>query len=322
MLEKINRKGSILRIERASIHDGDGIRTVVYFNGCPLKCKWCSTPESQNINDKLGYIQKKCTICKRCISHCPENALSLSNDEKIHIDRSKCTSCFKCIDICPFGAFKKYGMTMSVDEVINEISKDELFYFHSNGGVTISGGECLIQVEFLRDVLKGCKMKGINTAIETSLFAKYKDIEKVLPFVDTLFIDIKHMDSSCHKALTGVKNDIILDNIIKLDSSKYNFDIRIRVPIIPGLNDSDYNLLDTLEFCNKLSKIRYIELLPYHRYGIDTYNSLDIEYELKNINSPSKDCIKRIVSLLEQKKYSLEIRANTGIPDGSIDLTK
>ncbi|WP_176461688.1 glycyl-radical enzyme activating protein [Anaeromicrobium sediminis] len=322
MIEKPNRKGSILRIERASIHDGDGIRTVVYFKGCPLKCKWCSTPESQKTYEELAYMEKKCTRCERCVSHCPENALSLSSEDgKIHIDRSKCTRCFKCIDTCPFGALRKYGISMSVDEVVNEISKDELFYFHSKGGVTISGGECLMQMEFLRDILQGCKMNGINTAIETSLLAKYEDIEMVLPFIDTFFVDIKHMDSHCHKVLTGVKNHMILDNIVKLDESKFNFDIRVRIPIIPGLNDSEANLLATLEFCSNRNKISSIELLPYHRYGIDTYNSLDIEYELKKLSTPSNDHIIRMDSLLKERKSNLEIRANVGVSGSSTNLT-
>lgn len=322
LLEKLDIKGSVLRIERASIFDGDGIRTVVYFKGCPLKCQWCSTPESQKGHDELGHMQSRCTGCGSCVNYCPQQALSLSDDDgKILIDRSKCTRCLKCVDACPFGAFKKYGNRMSVEEVINQICKDELFYFHSGGGVTISGGECLLQVEFLAAILKGCKMNGINTAIETSLFAKYREIEKILPFIDTLFVDIKHMDPNCHKALAGVRNDGILDNIAKLDESKYNFDIRVRIPIIPDLNDSESNLLATLDFCSDRKKISSIELLPYHRYGIDTYNSLNIEYELKGIRTPSGDEIARMAALLKGRKTNLEIRANAGISDGSTGLT-
>ena len=204
--------GMVLRIEKTSIHDGDGLRTVVFMKGCPLKCWWCSTPESQNMEIQ-EYKNKK-------------------------------------------GELKRYGELMSVNELVKQISKDEIFYFHSGGGVTFSGGEPLLQSSFVAEVMKRCKRMGINTALETTLITSYDDIEKVLPWLDALYVDIKHLSNEEHKRYTNVDNTLILENILKVDSSDHLVDIYIRIPVIPSVNDTNENLLSTIEFCNKLNKIK------------------------------------------------------------------
>jgi pyruvate formate lyase activating enzyme len=234
MLLRKDIVGRVLRIEKTSIHDGLALRTVVFLKGCPLKCKWCSTPESQNMKIK-----------------------------------------------------NEYGKDMTVSEVVSEISKDEIFFFHSNGGVTISGGEVLLQADFAAEVLKECKLRGIDTAIETSLYSDFIEVEKLLPYLDSLYVDLKIMNEEIHNIWTGVSNSKILDNLYKVDKSSYDIDIHVRIPMIPTLNMTKENLSSTLEFCKTIGKLKDVELLPYHRLGMDTYRKLGKEYELKHIETPS-----------------------------------
>jgi len=260
--------GMVLRIEKTSIHDGDGLRTVVFMKGCPLKCWWCSTPESQNMEIQ-EYKNKK-------------------------------------------GELKRYGELMSVNELVKQISKDEIFYFHSGGGVTFSGGEPLLQSSFVAEVMKRCKRMGINTALETTLITSYDDIEKVLPWLDALYVDIKHLSNEEHKRYTNVDNTLILENILKVDSSDHLVDIYIRIPVIPSVNDTNENLLSTIEFCNKLNKIKEIELLPYHRLGIGTYKNLGIEYRLPNVSPPKPERMLELVKFMSENSKSIHIRTGGG----------
>ena len=236
--------GTVLRIEKTSIHDGDGLRTVVFLKGCPLRCKWCSTPESQNGNIEHGY-----------------------------------------------------GSVMTVDEVIKEISKDEIFYFHSGGGITMSGGEPLAQADFTAVILKETKRRGINTAIETSMSGNFKDIQKLLPYLDTLYADLKHIDSDAHKRFTGIGNELILENI-KTASECFSGRIIIRIPLIPTFNMTKKNATGIAEFCLKLNKLHMIELLPYHRLGVDTYQKLGIGYELFDVKAPSKEDVEAFAKVV------------------------
>ena len=229
----MNDKGTVLRIEKTSIHDGDGLRTVVFLKGCPLRCMWCSTPESQRAVIEHGY-----------------------------------------------------GSVMTVAEVIKEISKDEIFYFHSGGGVTISGGEPLLQADFTAELLKESKRRGINTAIETSMFGDFGSIKKLLPYLDTLYADIKHIDSNAHKHFTGAGNETILENI-KAAAECFGGNIVIRIPLIPTVNMTAENAAGIAEFCRGLSKVHMIELLPYHRLGVETYRKLDLEYGFFDVEVPS-----------------------------------
>ncbi|MDD2493978.1 MAG: glycyl-radical enzyme activating protein [Tissierellia bacterium] len=253
-------KGMVLRIEKSSIHDGPGLRTVVFLKGCPLNCKWCSTPESQSFQVENGHSGSKVI---------------------------------------------KYGMEMTVEEVVKEIMKDSVFYFHSDGGMTLSGGEVLSQPDFAANILKECKRNGINTAIETSFYSNYENIEKVLPYLDHLFVDIKHMNSEEHKKWVGSDNNIILDNIKRADKSDCNFKIHVRVPIIPSINDEENNLTEVALFCKNLFKLEEIELLKYHRLGTDTYKKLGRNYELKNIESPTNEYMYKLAVYM--KKIAPEI---------------
>ncbi len=279
MNKEAAQTGTLLRIERTSIHDGQGLRTVLFLKGCPLNCAWCSTPESQQFAPERGYLGSLCTACGKCIETCPAAALSLTADSStITIDHTQCKRCFTCVGSCPNRAIKKYGYAISTAEAVREVAKDEIFYFHSQGGITLSGGEPLSQPGFVAVVLQESKKLGIHTAIESCFHIDFENIEKALPWLDVLYVDIKHMDSRQHKQWTGADNALILENIRRTDRSAYPLEIIVRVPLIPGVNDSPKNLQTTLEFCKNLTKIKEIELLPYHRLGVDTYKHLGKKY--------------------------------------------
>lgn len=272
--------GQILRIEKSSIHDGEGLRSVVFFKGCSMRCAWCSTPESQNFELEIGIDRSKCVRCGACVSACPHSALSLREDV-LHLDRCCCTGCFKCAAACPKRAIKKYGTSVSVREIADEVSKDDVFYFHSGGGVTLSGGEPCSQPDYAAALLKQLRANGVHTTMESALFAPWENVEAILPYLDALFVDLKHMDPIEHERWTGVDNKLILENLRKVDRCGHPLPVTIRTPLIPGVNDGDANLRELARFTHELpNKLKAIELLPYHRLGLATYRMLDKDYSL------------------------------------------
>lgn len=304
-------EGVVLRIERSSIHDGAGLRTVVFLKGCSLSCSWCSTPESLQFQPERGYLASRCKLCGACVEACPAKALRI--EDGLKLDDSSCRHCFSCVAACPEQAVRKYGSRMSASQVVEEISRDEIFYFHSGGGVTLSGGECLQQPEFVRTILEECRSRGIDTAMETSLFAPWPIVAEVLPFVDTLFIDLKHSDPTKHLEHTGADNSLILENLKKLDKSEYSGEVHLRIPLIPGINDSNETLVEMLEIASELGKIVEVEILPYHRLGRITYDWLGKTYRLGEVQPPSPAYIEERVGFLRnQKMVTVPIRAGGG----------
>lgn len=304
-------EGVVLRIERSSIHDGEGLRTVVFLKGCPLTCRWCSTPESQRTVVEKGYLSERCVGCGRCVENCSEGALSLV-DGRVMTDNSLCTDCLGCVAACPREARKEYGHIMTVSQVVAEISKDEIFFFHSGGGVTISGGECLLQPDFVAGVLQECRLRGIDTAIETSLFASWQNVEKLLPYLNTLYVDLKHADGGAHKELVGVNNDVILANLKKLDRSDIPFQLHLRIPLIPGINDGDETLLAALSIATELKNLKEIEILPYHRLGVGTYVQLGKTYQLEDVPTPSQKYILERTAFLRKQGVRVPIKVGGG----------
>ncbi|MCF7935987.1 MAG: glycyl-radical enzyme activating protein [Synergistales bacterium] len=285
------------------------MRTVVFLKGCPLRCMWCATPESQSSKPEIGYSREKCTLCGECLQACPEGVLSFGEDG-IVIDRTACTGCFACVESCPEGALEAYGKRMAVSELMHEVEKDEVFYFHSGGGVTISGGEPLVQPAFARQILKGCRERGIHTALESCFYNSWEDVEKVLPYLDLLYVDFKHPRSEEHRRLTGVGNGRIKENIEKADRQAADFDFVIRMPLIPGLNDSRADLEETSAFIGTLRHLDGFELLTYHRLGVGTYPKLGRTYALKDLRAPGEEYMKEKAGVVAAENPGLRVTVN------------
>jgi len=294
-------KGIIFNIERYAIHDGPGIRTLVFLKGCPLRCLWCANPESQCIFPQLIYFSNKCTGCGSCILVCPNEAIKVDKG-KIIMEWDKCKNCLKCVEVCPGSAKDYRGNYVTPEEVLAEVLKDIPFYKRSNGGVTLGGGEPLMQSDFATQILRLCKENYINTAIETSGYANEKDLDKVLDYTDLVFFDIKQMDSEKHKTGTGVENEKILKNAKRV--SNKGIPIIIRIPIIPGYNDSVENISNTAKFARELNSLIKVELLPYHKLGVSKYEHIGEKYLLADMVPPNSENLKRLESIV--RSYGLK----------------
>jgi pyruvate formate lyase activating enzyme len=297
------RKGLIFDIKKYSVNDGQGIRTTVFFKGCPLSCGWCHNPESRSCNPQLVYYIDKCIACGLCVSVCPEEAI-VKNEFNVSVKYESCVICGNCANICPVEAFEIAGKEYTSDELIEIITKDFLFYDESKGGVTFSGGEPFVQKDFLLEVLKKCKKHGLNTVIDTTGYTLKENLLEVLPFTDTFLYDIKHMNPEIHKKLCGVPNDLILDNLRFLVEN--NADIRIRIPVIPNLNDGQ-NIYDTIDFLKKIKKLRYVDLLPYHNIMVGKYERFGMEFEYDNIKPPKNEYIESIKEVFESNNFEVTI---------------
>lgn len=298
--------GIITEIERYAVHDGPGIRTIVFLKGCPLSCQWCANPETQNHEPELYYNSKKCRLCLKCKNVCPRDAITLNKEKNaIRIDRNKCTVCVKCSEACPENALQIVGKKINTEEVFQEIKKDISFYRESGGGVTLSGGEVLQQTEFAASILKKCKKEYINTAIETTGYSSFDNLNSIMKYTDLVLFDIKHMDSDRHKELTGVNNKLILDNLRKI-RNKLDKEVVIRIPLISGINDDKKNILAVKKLALKLD-IKNIHFLPYHSLGVEKYRKLDRKYPGKDFLKPEEDKIKAIIKNLENNKIKVNI---------------
>lgn len=278
--------GIVFNIQRYSVQDGPGIRTTVFVKGCPLSCRWCSNPESQNPKPEIAHRDSVCNQCGDCISTCGPGAISIAK-KGIAINRKLCTNCGKCIEICIPGALQMYGETMTVTAVFEKVMKDEEFYRNSDGGVTVSGGESLAQPEFVAALFKLCRSAGLNTCIETSGCASPKALEMVLPYTSLVLYDIKMPDSEGYRKYTFNPNPEVLHNL-QLIVNKH-IPVIIRVPLIPGINDSPIVLEKIARIAVEyLSQPGKVELLPYHKFGMGKYPMLDREYTLSELNTQNE----------------------------------
>lgn len=273
-------KGRIINIQRYSVHDGPGIRSTVFMKGCPLRCVWCSNPESQLKCDEVLHRNSLCERCGRCVEACESRSISLSEDG-VKINRETCIRCGKCVESCYAGALSCVGRLMSVEEVLVELEKDSLFYRNSNGGITIGGGEPLLQADFVRTLLEACHRKGWHTTLDTCGYASVPTLERVLRHADLVLYDLKHMNPGKHKEMTGVPTHVILRNAKVV--SRMEIPMIIRIPVIPGMNDDEENLRQTAKFLTTLKNVTKIQLLPYHRGGVGKYFNLDRNYPLGEI---------------------------------------
>jgi pyruvate formate lyase activating enzyme len=263
--------GTIFQIQRWSVNDGEGIRSTVFFKGCPLRCQWCANPESWQGRPEVLYFRERCSGCGRCAVVCPTSAATMV-DGKSELDRTKCTACFQCCEVCPTGARKKIGSTVSVDEVLAVIKRDAIFYRESGGGVTFSGGEPFAQMEFLRQLATACQRLGIDTAVETSGHFDWEQARDIIAGLDAVFVDIKHMDEAVHVARTGVSNRLILENIRRISELQPN--TIVRVPLIEEVNATEQNIRQLGEFLKQQTQVAGVELLPYHDFGEAKYGAV------------------------------------------------
>lgn len=266
--------GRVFNIQRFSVHDGPGIRTTVFLKGCPLRCIWCHNPESIRGEIELTVAESRCIHCGLCVTACPTGRLrALGEGNPAHasqraLDKApECTVCGECVEACPVEARELIGRLMSVDELLEEVLRDRLFFDDSGGGVTFSGGEPLSQPEFLAEVLDACRRHGVRTAVDTSGFCRREDLLEIAPRVDLFLYDLKHMDDERHQELTGVSNRRILENLEAL--AAVHDSIWIRMPVVPGVNDDAENLEATARFITSLPGVRRLHLLPYHAHGVD-----------------------------------------------------
>ena len=280
----------IFAIKPFEIHDGDGIRTTIFFKGCPLRCKWCHNPESFSFEKEILFDNELCKNCMRCTKLCDANVIQ--NDKHVFI-KEKCTLCGKCQHIC--NAFEIYGNELSAEEIAKDVLRDEMFMKGSGGGVTFSGGEPLAQVDFCVEIARLLKAHDINIAVDTSGFVKKEAFDKILPYTDTFLFDIKAIDEDVHIKCTGVSNKLILENIKYIDS--LGIPIEIRYPYIPTMNDDQWEKIGG--FVKELKSLNVMRVLPYHNYAERKYECMGQAYPLPDVPAPSKADISAVIEKLK-----------------------
>ena len=306
--QAVEQKGLVFNIQRFTIHDGPGIRTEIFFKGCPLRCKWCSNPESISPKPQLGIYSEKCIgldKCGLCVKACLNNIEAVyGNAAAAHMspplvfsenliasaNRAECPeNCFACAEVCPASALKTWGAGYSVDELLEIVLADRNLYRKSGGGVTLSGGEVMLQWEFARELLHACKSNYIHTCVESALHCPQEHMEAVYEYADMVITDIKHMDSAIHKEFAGVGNDLILKNIKR--TAEMGKKLIIRIPVVPGRNDDENNIIATGAFVRDIlkNKVIQLQLLPYRKLGTDKYESLNQPYPMgEDFSAPER----------------------------------
>lgn len=299
--------GIVLNIQRYCSHDGPGIRTTVFLKGCSLRCKWCSNPESIRMKPELAYDVSKCTGAEKCglclKSPFPEGAFYVIDgpDDKIRVNWDLASDCDEeTITLCPTEALYLFGAEMSAEEVLAEVERDQSFYSTSGGGMTLSGGECLMQPDFSAALLEGAHERGINTAIETAGNVPWRFYEKVLPHVDYMLHDYKLTISERHKKWTGAPNERILENFRKAYEAFPNIQFIARTPLIPGVNDDEEEIRAVLDLIRPYKNVIDYELLPYHRFGLGKYEYLGKVYELSDFATPPDELVERLRAIIDE----------------------
>ncbi len=297
MIDISGKTACITDIQRFSVHDGPGIRTMVFFKGCPLRCKWCQNPETQNYYPEMMVNKELCIGCLKCAEICEKGAIVFENGDLLY-DRRKCGKCGKCDEICGAGARKKIGRMETLEHVVEVISKDKVFYQNTKGGLTVSGGEPTVHAEFVAGLLEEAKKRGIHTAMETCGYCNEEGFLHAIKNCDLLLFDVKHTDPKVHEEYTGVSNEVILNNLRSAADLKKN--IIIRIPLIPGVNSGDDNLKVTAEIA-KECHAKEIHLLPFHQMGQEKWEGLDKEYFCEDMELPSEKLVAKAEGIL---KYS------------------
>ncbi len=286
----------IANIQGYSIHDGPGIRTVVFLKGCPLRCRWCANPENLQDKVRVGFLANLCHHCGRCAKACTRGAILPDPDRRI--DRRLCDECGDCVEACFYEALVRYGKSMTAEETYEKVRRDKLFYDTSGGGVTVSGGEPLTHGDFVAELFTLCREEGINTCVETCGCVPRSAFLQVLPLTDVFYFDLKLMDREMHRAYTGLGNEDILENARYLSGSGAN--LLFRQPLIPGVNSTEENVRATAAFIRSLGREDLqLQLIPYHRMGTSKYAAPDIPYTLENMKPMSGEEVESVRALYE-----------------------
>ncbi len=300
------QRGLISKIERFSLHDGPGIRTLVVTKGCPLKCLWCSSPYTQSPKPEILYIKSHCRDCRACLTVCKNQAISLDEtDTSVKTDRTRCLACGACAAACVHHARELSGRYYTPDELLKEVEKDEAFYRRGGGGVTVGGGEPTQQTVFMEEFLSLCRSHFFHTAMETCALAPWDKFSRLLGELDLVYIDLKHMNEKIHQEWTGASNRVILENIEKAARQR---EIVVRIPVVPGFNDSGENISQSAKFLKALgNRIMRLELLPYHPFGIHKYEELGRAYALESTRPPTDEHMKRLRDIARNAGIVVEI---------------
>ena len=290
--------GRVFEIKRFAVHDGHGIRTTFFFKGCPLYCIWCHNPEGLSQEPEIALLERKCVKCSECVTSCM-NGLHIIDNDAVHlITREGCTFCLDCVNACMADALKLYGKEYTVNELCKIAASDIDFYNQSGGGITCSGGEPLMQADFLEDFLSLCKEKALHTAVDTSGHASWLDFEKILPFTDIFYYDIKHMEPARHKELTGMDNNLILENLQKL--SETGAAVEVRIPVIPGLNDDEENIQQTADFLKSIKTLKIVRPLPYHALSMSKYTSIGKNHTMPAATGKEYEAARHVCDIISK----------------------
>lgn len=287
-------EGKLFNIQRFSIHDGPGVRTTVFFKGCNLKCRWCHNPESIHKDNQIEFYSEKCIGCGACYQVCPHGVHYLDENNIHQMERKECTGCLLCADTCYANALMGVGLNVDVSYLLKSVSEDKLYYKNSSGGVTFSGGEAMLQIDFLEEILRSCKEEGIHTAVDTAGCVPWSYFERIIPVTDLFLYDVKAADSEIHKQLTGAENQLILNNLRKL--SEAGKEIIVRIPFIPGQNDDQIEKIGEILQSLKLVKV---EVMPYHKLGNGKYAALGMKNELFQMEIPADEQVDKAITILK-----------------------
>lgn len=294
----------VFNVQKYSIHDGDGIRTTIFFKGCPVNCAWCHNPESQRYHKELLYFKDRCTGCGKCVQHCPNGANTII-DGKAELDRSKCTVCGICTDWCLSTTRDIAGKEYTVKELVKEAEKDRQFYEQSGGGITLSGGEVMCQdMDYIEELCRILYDKGYSVNIDTCGYAPYENFKRILPYVDTFLYDIKALDKQTHEKFIGVDNTLILENLKKLSADGAR--INIRIPTISGVNATEEFMNSVVNFLKENSiSVAQVNLLPYHNTGKHKYSKLDRDYDTEGIfEKPSEESMELFQNIFVKNGFN------------------